>query len=219
MTRHRARTHAALSLFLFAAGAALSGGAASCGGSDGGAGGGATGGGGSGGGGGAKPDCATLCDEAMKNCTGDDAVYVSAAVCEAVCADLPVGAASDTSGDTVGCRVYHAGAPAKMDPALHCQHAGPGGAGYCGSNCEGFCSIAVPTCGKLEGEFKDEKTCMQTCAKFPDSMQPFSVADTTGDTLQCRLYHVSVATLDPKTHCPHITLASTPGTCQDPMTP
>ncbi len=30
-------------------------------------------------------------------------------------------------GDTLGCRLYHGGAPAITDPVLHCPHAGPTG--------------------------------------------------------------------------------------------
>jgi hypothetical protein len=37
------------------------------------------------------------------------------------------------SGNTLGCRIYHGGAPAVMDAATHCPHAGPSGAGVCGN--------------------------------------------------------------------------------------
>ncbi len=218
MTTYAVRISSAL-LIAFAA-AALVGRGGGCGSSSG-TGGGATTGGNGGGGGTPTPDCATLCDELSKNCTKDNTVYVTQDVCMSACADFPLGKITDTTGDTVGCRQYHAGAPASKDPTLHCQHAGPGGADFCGSNCEGFCSLAVAACGKTEAEFKDAKTCMATCKQFPDTTDtmPFSVNDTTGNTISCRLYHVSVATTDPKTHCPHITLKSTPDTCQDPPTP
>ena len=218
MTTYAVRTISALIAVLGAA--ALLGSGGGCGSSSG-TGGGTTTGGKGGGGGAAMPDCKTMCDEAMKNCTKDNQVWISSEVCLAACADFPLGKISDTTGDTVGCREYHAGTPASENPSYHCQHAGPGGAGFCGTNCDGFCSLAVPSCGKLEPEFKDTATCMKTCAQFKDDTgtTPFSVDDLTGNTLSCRLYHVTVATTDPKTHCPHITLASTPDTCQDPKTP
>jgi hypothetical protein len=213
MTTYAVRICSALVALLGAT--ALLGSGGGCGSSNGSGGNGTTSG--SGGGGGAAPDCGTMCDEAMKNCTGDNAVYASKDICLSACKDFPLGKLSDTDGDTVGCREYHAGKPAEMDPKTHCQHAGPGGAGICGANCDGFCSLAVAACGKMEPEFKDTATCMKTCKQFPDmtGTTPFSVNDTTGNNISCRLYHVSVATTDPKTHCPHITLASAPGTCQD----
>ena len=39
--------------------------------------------------------------------------------------------------------------------------------------------------------------------------------DVDGDTLACRLYHASVATQDPVTHCPHVVPASP--VCVDPI--
>jgi hypothetical protein len=46
-------------------------------------------------------------------------------------------------------------------------------------------------------------------------MEPFSANVKTGDTLQCRLYHASVATLD-DVHCVHANIASTPEFCGAP---
>ena len=40
-----------------------------------------------------------------------------------------VGDPADTSGNTLYCRIYHGGAPAKADPDTHCTHAGPDGTG------------------------------------------------------------------------------------------
>jgi hypothetical protein len=36
-----------------------------------------------------------------------------------------------TVGDSIACRTYHSGAPAKADAVLHCSHASPAGAGVC----------------------------------------------------------------------------------------
>lgn len=44
---------------------------------------------------------------------------------------------------------------------------------------------------------------MSACAAFSDS-EPFDAGDRVGNTLACRLYHVSVATESPTVHCPHI---------------
>ena len=46
----------------------------------------------------------------------------------------------DTTGNTIGCRLYHAGAAA-ADPVLHCPHAGPTGGNVCGSWCDNYCQL------------------------------------------------------------------------------
>lgn len=154
---------------------------------------------GTGGGGGGSPSCEAYCTAVMTNCTADNAVYASMAICMGACATMPDGTEADTTGDTIGCRTYHAGA-AKADPKTHCQHAGPGGADFCGKNCDGYCQLAMAACPTL---FAAEADCMAACATFPSTGQPFSVNDVTGNTIECRLYHASVATTD-KVHCAHI---------------
>lgn len=81
-------------------------------------------------------DCGTYCSSIMAICTGDNAQYASAADCMAQCTELswPAGTAGATSGNTLACRTYHAGAARDMMmPAVHCPHAGPTGGGVCGS--------------------------------------------------------------------------------------
>src|SRR5262249_44955799 len=108
------------------------------------------------------------------------------------------GAAADTSGDTLGCRIYHAG-NAAMDPATHCVHAGPSGGGHCGTACEGFCSLVVAECPT---QYPTAGDCMTTCAGHPAD-PPVSTAVTTGNSRSCRIYHAVAAASDPTTHCPH----------------
>jgi len=66
-----------------------------------------------------------------KNCTDANAIDFGDAGCEAMCAKWNEGEEGDTSGDSVQCRIYHAGALAAADPAVHCPHASPGGGGVC----------------------------------------------------------------------------------------
>ena len=106
---------------------------------------------------------------------------------------------ADRDGNTLGCRVYHTDAAA-ADPAMHCTHAGPGGAGQCGSTCEGFCAVADLAC---PGTFTDGEMCASACAGYSNS-EPFDAGDVAGDTLACRLYHATVATEAPAVHCAHI---------------
>ncbi|APR82011.1 Hypothetical protein A7982_07360 [Minicystis rosea] len=185
---------------------------AGCGGGEGGTGG-STGGSGGGSGGAADtPNCDEYCTKVTTNCTGATAVYTSKEVCVAACKYIPVGTAADTTGNTLGCRTYHAGAAAgsTANATLHCPHAGPGGAEYCGSNCDGYCNLAMGACPSLYSKLDD---CLTTCATFTDT-EPFT-SQVSGNTLQCRLYHASVAAGD-DTHCDHIGTSPSPGTCTDP---
>ncbi|MBM4358789.1 MAG: hypothetical protein FJ096_11860 [Deltaproteobacteria bacterium] len=162
----------------------------------------ATGAGGAGGGM-MQSACEAYCDTITANCTGNNAQYSDKAHCVASCAAFPKGTAADTTGNTVGCRAYHAGA-AKMDPAVHCSHAGPGGDGACGTNCEGFCAIALKACS---AKYADKAACETECKAFKDTVD-YNATVTTGDSLACRLYHLTVASVDPTVHCDHITATS-----------
>ncbi|MFT3775473.1 MAG: hypothetical protein QM820_59760 [Minicystis sp.] len=179
-----------------------------------GGGGGETGTGGGGGGGNTDtPTCAAYCDAVTTNCTGATAVYASKDVCLAACKYIPVGTSADTTGNTLGCRTYHAGAAAgsTANATMHCPHAGPGGAGYCGDDCAGYCNLAMGACPSVYASAQD---CLDTCKTFT-TMGPFTSAAVTGDTLECRLYHASVAAGD-NMHCAHIGTMPTPGTCTNP---
>lgn len=155
--------------------------------------------------GGADPDCQTYCDTIAANCTDANTQYASMEACMGACAAFDLGTAADTSGNTVGCRTYHAGAAA-MDAAVHCVHAGPGGAGACGTNCEGFCAIAKAACTGANQQFADDAECATACAAFDDT-EPYDATDAAGATLACHLYHLTVASSDAAsadTHCGHI---------------
>jgi hypothetical protein len=50
--------------------------------------------------------------------------------------------------------------------------------------------------------------CLSACDIVPDLSRPpdnlrYNVSQQSGDSLQCRLFHVSAATMDPTTHCIH----------------
>jgi hypothetical protein len=165
--------------------------------------------GGGGGGGAAEPTCEAYCTAIMGACTGENQQYKDEASCLGACGAFDIGTADDTSGNTVGCRLYHAGAAAG-DAALHCTHAGPGGNGACGANCEGFCTIALAACTGDNEQYADEAACMAECNAF-DATEPYDVTDTAGDTFACRLYHLTVAATDANSamvHCAHIVEAS-----------
>jgi hypothetical protein len=67
--------------------------------------------------------CADYCTSFLGACSADASnTYADQADCEAKCESFTCGTAEDTTGDTLGCRTYHAGAAA-ADPATHCPHA------------------------------------------------------------------------------------------------
>lgn len=84
------------------------------------------------GGGGDK--CNELCTAVIGACTGANAQFADMADCTSWCAGarIPTGTAGEMSGNTLECRIYHAGV-ARMMPAVHCPHAGPTGGEVCGT--------------------------------------------------------------------------------------
>jgi hypothetical protein len=152
--------------------------------------------------------CDTYCDTIGTACTGPQLQYASRAACMALCPTFPVGTLADTSGNTLGCRLNVATTIAG-DGEASCTAAGPGGAGpgsmaNCGTDCESFCASAVQVCPK---DFTSEAACRLLCAPIPEC-PPYTVVPGAplpdANTIQCRLYHLTSAALDPATHCPHV---------------
>lgn len=178
-------------------------GGSSTGGSSGAATGGSSGAGTGGSAGGGNLSCDGYCNSMMMNCTGANAQFTTKEICMAVCGSYPEGQQSDTSGNTLGCRLYHAGAASGggTNADTHCPHAGPAGVGTCGSNCEGYCNMMLEFC---PSEYTDAADCTTTCAGFDGAgASDYDASITSGPTLQCRIYHASAASLDAATHCQH----------------
>jgi hypothetical protein len=165
---------------------------------------------GSGGSAGAEPMEAPLCDRYCETvataCTGTNEQFASLDACLAVCERLEAGSPGDVAGNTVECRLARAQLAQRTgEAANYCSSAGPGGAGACGEDCEGFCTLMAETCPAAMGTYE---ACLPACAMVPDlSGPPDNVAYNTsvqdGNSLQCRLFHVTAATLDPIAHCVH----------------
>ncbi|WP_437586574.1 hypothetical protein [Sorangium sp. So ce1000] len=151
------------------------------------------------GGGTPEVSCSTYCTAIMANCTGDGVQYGSQESCEAFCANLPAGTAGDTTGNSLACRAYHADA-AKADALTHCIHAGPSGGGACGTAIEAFCEVAPAACPDV---YADKAACDAEAAGF-DAEAPYAGPGSMGDTLACRLYHLTEASALAVAHCPHI---------------
>ncbi len=154
------------------------------------------------------PTCAEYCALIQSACTGDNAQYADEAVCLTYCttqAQLVAGAAADVDGNTIGCRTYHAGVASLSDEnaAVHCAHAGPSGGDVCGTWCDNYCYLAGLNCTGGDALFVDDGACGAACADFTDDAEPGAVS---GDSVQCRIYHLGVAGFDadsPAIHCPH----------------
>lgn len=144
----------------------------------------------------------------MQNCTGNYGVYLGSDVCLSVCKVLPEGSPGDQSGNSVQCRLTHAKAVADTgEPKVDCPAAGPGGDGVCGDNCGGFCTIMVEYCS----QYSSMSECNDACKGIPElggysaSLKDASGSPVfgAGNSVECRLWHVSAATQLPQTHCLH----------------
>jgi hypothetical protein len=174
--------------------------------------------------------CSDLCNEVGSaagsegNCVGVNAVYRTNTGCLAMCAAFPNGLLADTMGDTLGCRIYHGGPPSQVEPAIHCAHAGPFGGGVCapstvagGTNlaCQAFCEIEAAICPM---NYARASACIADCESYmvsntAASPNPVTAAGpASGNTFECRAYHLTAAADAPALHCPH-TLPSS-ATCQ-----
>lgn len=146
------------------------------------------------------PSCAAYCTAIMANCTAGVQQYANATDCMNSCMNFPVGTGADTTTNTLGCRQYHAGL-AQAAPNTHCVHAGPAGDGACGALCEGFCSIALARCPT---QAPNANQCANACAGYATTGTPYNQSIQSGNTRECRLYHVTAASTSPNVHCPHI---------------
>jgi hypothetical protein len=159
--------------------------------------------------------CERYCNTIATACPAPNEQYASPGACRAVCAKLDPGEPGDFGENTVECRLGRAElARDTGEPGTYCFSAGPGGSGVCGSDCEGFCTIMADVC-ELMGSFEE---CLPQCEMVPNLSGPpdnvtYDISVQAGDSVQCRLFHVSAASLDPITHCGHAA-GSTP--CTDP---
>lgn len=165
--------------------------------------------------------CSTYCTEIQHNCTDGNLQYMDAAECMTACAsfDAETGTVADMAGNTLGCRIYHAGAPSLMAAATHCPHAGPAGdlisaaaPAYCsgGDVCASFCALEITACGSIEKplsgnptdstgnplfQYRNKDRCISACDGF-DKAHPYSTT-AVGNSLACRLYRAVKAATDP----------------------
>lgn len=163
---------------------------------------GGVGGGGSGGAGGgaATPSCMDYCNAIGTSCTASDAQFTTAQTCMAACPVFPIGTASDSSGNTLGCRLSEA--KNASPTAQTCAAAGPAGGGVCGSDpCVPYCALMLSSCSS---QFSSLSACMTACAGFAAATAPYNAMSTTGgNNVNCYLGFAVLSTVDPTVHCPH----------------
>jgi len=149
--------------------------------------------------------CDDYCVLVMRNCTGSDAQFTDLSSCLNTCYAIPdIGDRNVHNGNNIACRTFYA-AIAEGDPTLACTAAGPGGDGTCGTNCESFCSITRNLCG--DTPYASDQECQTACAGFDPNVR-YSASVISGDSLACRIYHMTAAASDPQTHCPHVAVVS-----------
>ncbi|HVW30102.1 MAG TPA: hypothetical protein VHC69_32310 [Polyangiaceae bacterium] len=157
--------------------------------------------------------CDEYCSKALANCSGQFELYPTRDFCLAVCAALPEGKRTDTSGNTVGCRLHFAESAAVVEKPVNCSAAGPGGNGVCGDNCESWCTLESQICPSIYASTAD---CLAACNTFPVLGSYNDTLPTqTGNSFECRLYHVTAAAgIDPVLHCPHTDINNTKTPCK-----
>jgi hypothetical protein len=154
----------------------------------------------------ASPACTEYCNTVMANCTDANAQYVSLPVCLADCSHFPLEGPDKNFGNSVQCRQYEATlAGTSGEPDDSCSAAGPDGDPVCGSACDSYCGLIMPICPTAFGSSAE---CLHDCKSMVD-LGSYNTSDQRGDTLQCRIFHVSAATQSPSSHCPHAGAEST----------
>lgn len=155
--------------------------------------------------------CKSYCGTVMEACTGKNAVYSTDEMCLAVCKLLDPGDQLEPIGNTVECRMIQADL-AKSEPEDHCKAAGPGGNGACGTDCDAYCQLFPKACPD-DDEYKSKAGCLKACGGLTDQDRFDLMADHEGDSIECRLVHVSSASLKPKDHCSHAPIRPTEPWC------
>lgn len=154
--------------------------------------------------------CEQYCVSLEENCAEDASHYNDREQCLTICAMFPNTETAPANANTLACRLRRAKAAGYSEGderRKECRSAGPGGEGFCGSNCEGLCSVTMGTCDPESSPFDHYETydaCMADCAGTPDLPDVVGNEVVTGNSVQCQLYHaVSAAMTSPEEHCTH----------------
>jgi hypothetical protein len=150
---------------------------------------------------GPAPECAAYCSLVMESCSQAHAQYASTQECLAFCSRLPPGKAGASEGNSVACRQFYAGSPARLDAVAYCLAAGPFGGGVCGDRCQSFCELTLDTCSPDAGDapYTSYPDCQGTCIGYAyrdggvDGGGEPPTGPAAGNTLNCRLFYARTA--------------------------
>jgi hypothetical protein len=185
--------------------------------------------------------CDYYCKTILQNCTGADSEFAGTdtnAVCHTVCQAFDVGQAiGPTDDNTLGCRIFYA-EKALATPDVNCRFAGPLGGGKCGGDpCGVFCQLTLQYCSTPPlpatvcsasvtancTPYASSGDCLADCRGGGDGgAGGYPYIDTgndlpsSGDTLNCRMYHLENAygnATSQAFHCPHTAQVS--AACND----
>ncbi len=159
--------------------------------------------------------CKKYCKDVMDACTGDIAQYADSSTCLHVCMKLPEGMEHEPGGNSVQCRETQAGYALIGEAERYCKKAGPGGDGTCGSDCESYCTLFSAICSS---QYDPLPNCVESCKALRADTGFNPVDQYMGDTIGCRLVHVSAASIDPETHCQHARIVPPTDPCADSPT-
>lgn len=152
--------------------------------------------------------CQQYCVEIMEACTGDNAQFPDTTICVTHCnewAAWPIGTENNREFNDIECRLSHAlSAGAGENVAANCVRAGPTGGSACGTLCVNYCDLLAKNCAEQPDVLMARDECLRQCGNYDQTGNP---GDATGDTVQCRIHHLTLAAHTPprsnQTHCPH----------------
>jgi hypothetical protein len=161
--------------------------------------------------------CEAYCFDISDVCKGADQQYEDRNFCVGHCADWSgwsAGIAGNRESNDLACReTYLAEASAGIVIAQNCLRAGPTGGDACGTLCENYCDLMDANCGGHPIALPRPE-CIAKCRGLATSGGPL---DKTGNTVQCRMFHLGLAAHEPpdstNLHCPHGGIESVPGFC------
>jgi hypothetical protein len=172
-------------------------------------------------------DCTYYCDQMEARCVDPNKVYDRPGACMAVCMLMDQGDnLGGADANTVACRVEKL-RQTDFEPSTDCAQLGPGSNGACGSNCEALCTLRQQVCGPVQDlpDLVSYEVCMHNCQALPDLGSFDASRDRSGDSVQCRLIHVSESAISHALaveHCEHTQTIPVGGEkvpCSDPAPP
>jgi hypothetical protein len=142
-------------------------------------------------------------------CVEANSQYQSEVSCLEICTEVmrteaERNAEGIAGNDTIECRLGAALSVIEVGTEVEslCLSAGMWGNDECGAPCDVYCGMMQVACGT---QFESFSHCPDECAEVEPGTQPFGVDVPPGNTLECRINHIRLATStrNPTQHCPH----------------